>query len=80
MAGFKLESMNDRLIVSEVNEKTPAAENGILIGYELIQIDDYTGKDMQLIRKRLSTPGEVRLVFKNNGQLLKVNLLLKRLI
>jgi predicted aspartyl protease len=80
MAGFKLESMNDRLIVSEVNEKTPAAENGILIGYELIQIDDYTGKDMQLIRKRLNTPGEVRLVFKNNGQLLKVNLFLKRLI
>jgi predicted aspartyl protease len=80
MAGFKLEAINDRLMVSEVNEKTAAAENGIAIGYELIQIDDYTGKDMQLIRKRLNTPGEVRLVFKSQGQLLKVNLWLKRLI
>jgi predicted aspartyl protease len=80
MAGFKLEAINDRLMVSEVNEKTAAAENGIAIGYELIQIDDYTGKDLQLIRKRLNTPGEVRLVFKSQGQLLKLNLWLKRLI
>jgi C-terminal processing protease CtpA/Prc len=81
MSGFKLEKINNELVVSDLNEESEAMKLGVRNGFILLSIDGKKNLTLKEARELLAKPGKKQIEFLDDTQqVLSIKLTLERLI